>query len=71
MKNEEVKKRRNPLNTRLGGGKRKNRDTRRNKRREEAQARQAERDKRTPEQQLELLNKRGHGHCAEAKRLAV
>lgn len=39
-------------------------------RRTAAEARQAERDRRTNEQQLEKLVVNGHGHCKEATRLA-
>ena len=39
-------------------------------RRTAAEARQAERGKRTDEQQLEKLIVNGHGHCKEALRLA-
>jgi hypothetical protein len=35
-----------------------------------AKARQAERDSRTDEQQLNKLIQAGHGHCKEAQRLA-
>jgi len=35
-----------------------------------AKERQAERDKRTNEQQLHKLIANGHGHCKEAQRLA-
>ena len=38
--------------------------------REQAQARQAERDERSSAEQLALLQQRGHGNCAEAERLA-
>jgi hypothetical protein len=40
-------------------------------RRKAAEARQAERDKRTNEQQLHKLINNGHGHCKEAQRLAA
>ncbi len=40
-------------------------------RRTAAEARQAERDKRTNEQQLKKLIFSGHGHCKEAQRLAA
>jgi hypothetical protein len=36
-----------------------------------AKERQAERDKRTDEQQLKKLIFSGHGHCKEAQRLAA
>ncbi len=35
-----------------------------------AKERQAERDQRTNEQQLQRLINNGHGHCKEAQRLA-
>lgn len=40
-------------------------------RRDKATERQAERDQRTDAEQLALLRERGHGHCAEAKALAL
>jgi hypothetical protein len=48
---------------------RKNFPERKKLRREEAEARQAERDKLTAEQQLAKLEKAGHGHCKETDRL--
>lgn len=39
------------------------------KRREDARVRQEARDARSPQEQLDLLVERGHGHCAEADRL--
>lgn len=38
-------------------------------RREQAEARQAKRAERTDEEQLALLEERGHPHCAEAEKL--
>jgi len=38
-------------------------------RQDSAAERQAEREKRTHQQQLDLLIKRGHGHCKEAAKL--
>lgn len=38
-------------------------------RREQAEARQAQRNTRTDEEQLALLEERGHPNCAEAKKL--
>lgn len=43
--------------------------TRRDQRRDEANRRAEKRNNRTPEEQLERLRKRGHGHCKEAQRL--
>lgn len=37
--------------------------------REDAQIRQTNRNKRTDQEQLDLLISRGHGHCKEAERL--
>ena len=48
---------------------RKNMRDRLKKRREEAVTRQEIRNERTDKQQLNLLIKRGHGNCKEAKRL--
>lgn len=42
---------------------------RREQRKREAAARQAERDKRGDKAQLDKLIKLGYGHCKEAKRL--
>lgn len=38
-------------------------------RRERAEARQEARDARSPQEQLQLLERRGHGHCQEAESL--
>lgn len=38
-------------------------------RKQRAAERQAERDTRTPHEQLRILEARGHGHCKEAKNL--
>ena len=48
---------------------RKNFKPRLKKRREEAETRQEARSKRSNKQQLDLLIKRGHGNCKEARKL--
>jgi hypothetical protein len=52
-----------------GGGKRKNRDSRREARMERAVLREVERSKREDWEQLARLEAAGHGQCREAKRL--
>lgn len=54
-----------------GGGKRKNRDTRKQARRDSAALRAEQRAERTDAEQLEKLTDAGHGNCDEARRLAV
>lgn len=51
---------------RLGGGKRKNRDERKELRRIQAEARQELREERSDEDQLEILVARGYANCKEA-----
>lgn len=48
---------------------RKNRPERKEQRRADAVARQAERDARTPTEQIQRLVNAGHGHCAEVVKL--
>ena len=54
---------------RKGGGKRRNRDARREQRQYGAVARELIRAERTNAEQLAVLIERGHGHCAEAQEL--
>lgn len=67
--NKHAGKKRNP--PRLGGGKRKNRDSRKELRRERAADRQAQRAARTNEQQVTVLDAHEHRAVKERKRLGV
>lgn len=42
---------------------------RREQRKQEAKERQEARERRSDAQQIKVLERRGHGHCKEAKRL--
>jgi hypothetical protein len=55
----------------LGGGKRRNRDTRKDQRRTNALHRAEARAARTDAEQLRVLHDNGHGHCDEASHLAA